>query len=325
MNIYYAPMEGITNVYFRQLHHEFFAGVDAYFTPFIGIYAGRCIKKRDEREIDRAQNEGINLIPQILTNHSDDFLWLYRKLRNLGYEEVNLNLGCPSGTVTGKGRGSGFLKHLDELEIFFDEIFNELGDDASHISVKSRIGFNDASEMEQISELYSKYPFKELTIHPRVRKQFYKGYPDMDAFKKALGKSSCPVCYNGNIFTVSDYEKLANDYSDAINSTNGHLPKLSSVMLGRGIVSNPALAREIKGGDKLQINEFKAFRKELENMYTKEFDTEKNVLFKMKELWSYMSTSFESSDKYIKAILKSKSFAEYESAARMLENNCTLI
>ncbi|MCR5771658.1 MAG: tRNA-dihydrouridine synthase [Butyrivibrio sp.] len=353
MNIYYAPMEGITTYLYRQLHNEYFGGVDKYFTPFISVFPDHYIKKRDEREIDPANNEGMNVVPQVLANSSTEFIWIFKKLISMGYDEVNLNLGCPSGTVTAKGRGSGFLRDPDKLDTFFDEVFDSLGDEAKKLSVKTRIGYLEASEMEQLSKIYAKYPIKELTIHPRLRKQFYKGVPDMEVFEKALIESSCPVCYNGNVFTLSDYNDINQKYGYSLdnnaisnnsiqNKSNDDLKtndiigiyhkntsgctdnKISSVMLGRGIVADPSLGRQIKGGAQMTKAEFKEFRRALENMYKEHLKDSHNVHNKMKEMWFYMSQSFEGTDKYIKNILKSKSFSEYQAAVNTLEGNCEI-
>ena len=361
MNIYYAPMEGITTYLYRQLHNEYFGGVDKYFTPFISVFPDHYIKKRDEREIDPANNLGMKTVPQVLANSSKELIWIFKKLTAMGYDEVNLNLGCPSGTVTAKGRGSGFLKDPAELDRFFEEVFDSLGDDAKMLSVKTRIGYLDASEMEHLSEIYAKYPIKELTIHPRIRKQFYKGLPDMAVFEKALVASSCPVCYNGNVFTLDDYNDICRKYGNHIdintndnhsdvnllNSNNKkdnlndlksndidgiyHINKsgctdnmISSVMLGRGIVADPSLGRQIKGGAKMDKAEFREFRRALENMYKEHLKDSHNVHNKMKEMWFYMSQSFEGTDKYIKNILKSKSFSEYQAAVNTLEGNCEI-
>jgi tRNA-dihydrouridine synthase len=322
MKLYYAPMEGITNVFYRRLHHKYFTGVDRYFTPFIGVYPGHFLKKRDEREIDPAANEGINTVPQILTNNAAEFVWLYRKLRSMGYEEVNLNLGCPSGTVVAKGRGAGFLRYPNRLEEFLKEVFDSLGNEAEGISLKTRTGLIDPSEMERLSEIYSEFPVKELTVHPRVRKQFYKGVPDLNAFEKALVRSACPVCYNGDIYSVSDYNSICSRFL-SFSFADGS-QKLSAIMLGRGIVSNPALAREIKEGRPLEKNEFRSFLEELENLYREEFTTDKNVFFKMKEMWSYMSGSFVNSEKYLKQLLKASDWQSFRAAEKSILTVCRI-
>ena len=321
-------MEGITTYCYRQLHNKFFGGVDKYFTPFISVFPDHYIKKRDEREIDPSNNIGMKVVPQVLANSSAEFIWIFKKLISMGYDEVNLNLGCPSGTVTAKGRGSGFLRDIEKLENFFDEVFDALSENARALSVKTRIGYNDISEMEQLSRIYAKYPIKELTIHPRLRKQFYKGTPYMDVFEKALVASSCPVCYNGNVFTKEDYDNIYQKYGYHDNTISNNAGskdnKISSVMLGRGLVADPSLARVIKGGERMTKQEFQDFRRSLEDMYKETLKDGHNVFNKMKEMWYYMSQSYENSDAYIKNILKSKSFAQYQAAVNTLEGNCEL-
>jgi len=343
MNISFAPMEGLTTCFYRRLHHEFFPYVDKYYTPFISVYAGQTIKKRDEREIDLKINEGMNLVPQVLTNDADDFVWIYKKLSDMGYNEINLNLGCPSGTVSAKMRGSGFLRDTEKLDEFFDEVYSKLPK-AMNISVKTRIGYNDASEIDGLMDIYNKYPLKELTVHPRVRKQFYKGEPDIDAFDIAFKKSKCCVVYNGNIMNIDDYKYIIERYHDSsnydmkaydsnsredinINANNNDSEnqdivrpneKLCAIMLGRGMVSNPALCREVRGLGALQKDEMKDFVTDLKKLYKQELATDRNVLAKMKEVWSYMSKSFEGSDKLLKSILKSKSLEELSSYERVI-------
>ncbi|WP_051226610.1 tRNA-dihydrouridine synthase family protein [Butyrivibrio sp. MC2013] len=318
MKITYAPMEGITNVYYRRLHRELFGGIDHYYTPFISVFSDHNIKKRDQREVDPENNKGQDLIPQLLTNSAPDLVWAFHYLRDMGYEEINLNLGCPSGTVTAKKKGSGFLRDTAALKNFFDEVFDCLGDEGELLSVKTRIGINSPDEMEAISEVYKLYPIRELIIHPRVQKQFYKGLPDMTAFRKAYEISPSKVAYNGNIFNTDDYAKVVEAFGQGEDS------KLSSVMLGRGIVADPSLARQIKGGEIINKDEFRFFLTELEAIYRQELRTDKNVFFKMKELWSYMSGCFEGSDKYLKSMLKAKDWTSFKAGERALMDCCRI-
>lgn len=297
-----APMEGITNYIYRNLHHRYFGGVDRYFSPFIGIYSDNNVKKRDMRDVAPENNSEIKLVPQVLTNHAENFIWIFKKLRALGYEEINLNLGCPSGTVTAKGRGAGFLRTPEKLEEFFDQIFDALGDDAKLISIKTRIGYSDASEMEKLSEIYNKYPFKQLIIHPRVREDFYKGSPNLDAFEKAMDTATAPVIYNGNIFSSNDFNQINGRFGEK---------NLAGVMLGRGLIADPSLARQIKGGKPMDVDELKSFMTELEAEYLKHFSSEHDALVKIKEIWTYLSWHFEDSDSYMKKLLKSRTMTEY--------------
>ena len=172
MNYYFAPMEGITGAVFRRTHHEFFPGIDKYFMPFITPTTQEKLTPRQKRDVLPEYNEGVPAVPQLLTRAAADFIWAANTLASLGYAEVNLNLGCPSGTVTAKGKGAGFLAHPDELDRFLDAVFSAC---TVPISIKTRLGVHDPAEFEALLEIYSRYPVAELTIHPRVRQDFYKG------------------------------------------------------------------------------------------------------------------------------------------------------
>lgn len=167
MNIYFAPLEGLTDSIYRRLHHKWFPGVDRYYMPFMSPTQHRALTPRETRELPQADAAGFAAVPQILTKSAEDFLWAAEQCRLLGYEEVNLNLGCPSGTVVAKGKGSGMLSDPDALDAFLWEIFNRT---TLPISVKTRLGLTDSAEFPRILEVYNRYPIRELTVHPRVRK-----------------------------------------------------------------------------------------------------------------------------------------------------------
>ena len=164
MHYYFAPMEGVTGAVYRRTHHEFFSGVDKYFMPFITPTTNEKLTPRQKRDVLPEYNEGVPAVPQLLTKSAADCIWAVNALHDLGYPEVNLNLGCPSGTVTAKGKGAGFLAHPDELDRFFDEVFAK----CEGISVKTRLGVHEASEFDKLLEIYNRYPITELTIHPRA-------------------------------------------------------------------------------------------------------------------------------------------------------------
>ncbi len=221
-----APMEGVTTWIYRAAYHRHFAAV-RYFTPFIAPNMNKGLNTRERNDVLPEHNEGQALIPQILTNRADYFLTTCRDLAELGYDEVNLNLGCPSGTVVSKGKGSGFLANPEELERFLDEIFEAC---PLKISIKTRVGRTDEAEWPRLLELYRRYPCTELIIHPRIQKDFYRGTPRMEAFELALEHAPWPVVYNGDLFTRSDLETFQTKY-----------PQLDTVMIGRGILCNPWL------------------------------------------------------------------------------------
>ena len=199
MKFYLAPMEGLTGFVFRNAYQKHFGNIDTYFTPFIN---NKKMNYKEIKDILPEHNEGMHVVPQILTNRAEDFLAIAKELGNYGYESVNLNLGCPSGTVVAKHRGAGFLAVPEELDHFLEEIFAEC---PLRISVKTRVGVNDAGEWEHLLSIYEKYPMEELIIHPRVQKDFYNNTPDMEAFLYAVENSRHTLCYNGDICSVEDY------------------------------------------------------------------------------------------------------------------------
>ncbi|ADF98491.1 dihydrouridine synthase family protein [Clostridium botulinum F str. 230613] len=274
MKYYLAPMEGITGYIYRNSYEKFFHNIDKYFTPFIVPNKSTSLKTKELRDILPENNEGINIVPQILTNDSERFIITARKLQQLGYNEINLNLGCPAGTVVSKNRGSGFLAKREELDIFLDEIFKI---DDMKISIKTRIGKDSPEEFYELIKIYNKYPIEELIIHPRTQKDFYGNKPDLDIFKDALSLSSNPICYNGDIFTVSGYNKLIKTF-----------PKVKTIMLGRGILANPGLINEIKNNTTIDKEVLKEFHDEILNKYIELYNEDRNALFRMKELWGYM-------------------------------------
>lgn len=302
MKYYFAPMEGVTGYLYRNVHHSMFPGIDKYFTPFVSPNQNRCFTPRERRDILPENNKGTPVVPQILTNRADYFIRTVKELEVYGYEEVNLNLGCPSGTVVSKGKGAGFLEDTDKLDAFLETVFENLQKEAVGISVKTRIGMEEAEEFEDILKVFNRYPLEEIIIHPRVREDYYKNQPDWKTFEYALEKSHNPVCYNGDIFSVADYERLQEEFQD-----------VKILMCGRGLLSNPALIRTFTGGSTLTKEELCEFHNRIYEGYKELFaPDERSVLFKMKELWSYLSALFTESEKELKKIRKAQHFAEYE-------------
>lgn len=300
----FAPMEGITGYVYRSAHHALFPHVDRYFTPFLQPNQNHRFASRERNDVLPEHNKGITLIPQILTNRAEDFIWMAGELEALGYDEVNLNLGCPSGTVVTKYKGAGFLAKKEELDSFLDEVCAGIH---IRLSVKTRLGMASPDEFEELLEIYNKYPLKELIIHPRVRSDFYKNTPDRAAFQKALKASRNEVWYNGDIFTPGDWEEFHTGF-----------PEVDCIMLGRGLIANPGLAGEIKGfgfPDKARIKEFHDM---IYQGYRETISGDRNVLFKMKELWFYLLFLFPGSEKYGKKIRKAERAAEYEAAVASL-------
>lgn len=290
MNLYFAPLEGITTQIYRSVHAECFGFCDSYFAPFITPSDNERISRKGLRDVVPEKNSGQNLKVQVLTNRSDSFLKFERKVKLLGYQEININLGCPFPRVVQKGRGAGMLENKEELDRFLDGVFSCT--DVS-VSVKTRTGFHSGEEMERLMEVYNEYPISELTIHPRAGEDFYKGLPDMAVFSDAYNKAQMPVCYNGDVTTVEDYEKIASLY-----------PDLSGVMIGRGAIKNPAIFREIRGGEPLKTEELIAFSDRLSDVYYDALGSEVFTLQKLKEVWGYMMLGYPEETKIAKNIKK---------------------
>ena len=298
MRYYFAPLEGITDYVFRSLHHRYFPGVDRYYTPFLSPTAdGPAITKKDLIQVLPENNPGFELVPQLLTNQPGPFLAAAKKLQELGYTEVNLNLGCPSGTVTAKGKGSGFLAHPDALRRFLDEVFEK---SPISISIKTRLGMDDPEEFLPLLELYRRYPIEELTVHPRVRADLYRRPVRMEYFEKALAECPFPVALSGGVGTAKDAEKwIAADLS------------MSGMMLGRGLVANPALVQQLKGIGGPTVEAIEAFHGELFDATAAKVGSPRNTMFRMKEVWSYLILLFDQREKYQKLLRKTTSITDY--------------
>ena len=286
-------MEGLTDSIYRRAHHTYFSGVDRYYMPFLSPTIHRTLTHREDRELPMADSVDFQAVPQVLTKVAEDFLWAARVCRDRGYDEVNLNVGCPSGTVVSKGKGSGMLRDLDHLDRFLEEIFQE---SVLPISVKTRLGIENSEEFPKILEIYNRYPIKELTIHPRVRKQFYNGTVDMEMFLYAAQNSRNPLCYNGDITSVAQINKLQLEF-----------PMVESVMIGRGLVADPGL---LCGGT--EIKALEQFMNALLEEYTVSFGGARNAMFRLKENWWLLHPRFEGVDKLWKRLRKTTDLEEYK-------------
>ncbi len=303
MKLYFAPMEGITTYTFRNAHAEMFGGVDKYYAPFIVPTENERISRRTLRDIAPEYNRA-EVVPQILCNSADAFLKFTEKLMPLGYDELNINFGCPASTVVGKKRGSGALTDTIWLDELLKGIFERT---KIKLSVKTRVGFKNHGEFDEILNVYNKYPISLLIVHPRVREEFYKGKANIETFKKAYEKSNTNLCYNGDIYSVNDYENIVGKY-----------PDIDSVMIGRGAVANPAIFREIRGGTPLKTEELVNFSRLLEGRYLELFKAATPTLYKLKEVWMYALLNFSEEKKIIKAVKKANTLSDLNSAINCL-------
>ena len=303
MNIYFAPLEGITGHIFRNAYNEIYGHIDKYFAPFISPSEKCPITPRERKEVTPENNQGFYLVPQILTCRSEHFIEGARELQAMGYKEINLNLGCPSGTVCAKGKGAGFLPETLALQKFLDDIYSYAESDGVKISIKTRLGYFNPDEFYDLVDIFNKYPVSELIVHPRIKSDFYKGEPRKEYYAYALEHSKCPLVYNGNIFTVKDYDEFSSSFGTS----------LDPVMLGRGLISDPSLADKLKGlATETDFAKFRRLHDTIYHEYQKIMSPDINVIYKMRELWSYWQTLFDGKERDIKRLLKAKKYEEYE-------------
>ncbi len=324
MNLYFAPLEGVTDVHFRNIHASCFpdARPDKYFAPFLALNQDLTLHERDRRALARESNPGITVVPQIMTNHTELFLAGARSLSALGYGEVSFNLGCPSGTVVGKKRGAGFLTELDDLDRFFDTVFSDpLFRSDMKLSVKTRLGMFTPEEFPDILAIYNRYPISELTLHPRVRKEMYKGEVHTDMTVYTMQNTQLPLCVNGDLFTVGD-----------VRAVLGALPgKPVSLMFGRGAVSNPYLFSEVRAylaGESvspLTTAQLALFVRALSDDACRRLSGERHILFRLKELWAYWIVLFEDAEPYRKRLRKANTLPEFMSVTDTLLSNGVLL
>ena len=297
----FAPMEGITDDLFRRLHHKYFPGVDRYYTPFLSPgLSGHILSKKEIFQVLPENNPDITLIPQLLTRQAEAFLGAAKILADLGYREVNLNLGCPSGTVTAKGKGSGFLtaQLRQELETFLDEVFSRC---PLKISIKTRLGKADPEDFRALLELYNRFPLTELIVHPRVQQDFYRKPARMEWFRYAQENSRAPVVLSGGIATKADLERLLSLKNPP-----------DAVMLGRGLVADPALVRKCQGLPGADKATLESFCGEFFDRTAARLGNPRGTMFRMKELWAYFILLFDDREKYQKILRKTTSLTEYQ-------------
>ena len=298
----FAPMEGITYSAFRTLHHELFPQAAEYFTPFIAPDSRGSFKPRYLKEL----TAGYPSVPQLLVNNADAFNLTARKLADLGFREINLNTGCPSGTVYAKHKGAGMLRDLQTLEHILEDVFEQAERVGYGISIKTRMGDHSTAEFPDTLAVYNRFPLRRLIVHARCRDDFYRGEPDLEGFCKALAVSRCPLVYNGDIRNRETLDRVR-QYVEP-----------EAVMIGRGAVANPALFRELTGGSRLRSGELQVFLDGLRDGWLQAGLGSAVTLERMKTLWVYMKELFPSESRLTKKLLKARVLDEYSSAVSAL-------
>lgn len=303
MKFYTAPMEGITGYVFRNAYHKYFNDADKYFLPFVDARPSGKFGSKEDNDLAPANNEGMYAVPQILAINAEAFIPTAKAILDLGYQEININLGCPSGTVVSKGKGAGALADLKRLQAFLDRVYEEVD---AKISLKTRLGMENPEEFMPILDLFNQYPVHELIIHPRVRNEMYNGQPHLEYYQYATEHAKAELCYNGNIYTKEDYERIVTRF-----------PQTKQIMLGRGLLTNPGLIASIRG-ESITKEQLYSFCKEIYEGYRRTIPGSKNFLFKVKELWFYLAKSFTNYEEYYKKIMRAEDAIDYEIAVKAL-------
>lgn len=305
-----SPLQGFTDFRFRNAFHHFFGGIDTFYAPYIRLNGKLEVKASYERDLLPKNNAVPELIPQIMTNDADEFLFVANYVQNLGYNELNWNLGCPYPMVTKRCMGSGLISDSQRIDAILQKVHNESD---IIVSMKMRLGYEHPKEILDVFPVLDKYPIKNVAIHARIGKQLYKGGVDLVSFEQCLDKTNHTLYYNGDITTLEQYRKMV-----------ALFPQISHWMIGRGLIADPFLPSMIKANtteypeNRMEI--FGKFHDTLFHDYANALSGSSHVLVKMESFWEYFSTSFPNPHKTFKKIKKAKNFISYHAAVDSILN-----
>ncbi len=306
-----APIQGVTDYHFRNTFQKFFDGVDVFYSPFLRLDKDMQFKKSKVKDVLPENNEGVNLVPQVLTNSADEFIYLSKYLFDLGYKDFNWNLGCPFAMVINRELGSGLLPHFNKINDLLEKVIPVI---PSKVSIKMRIGLENEDDIFEILPILNNYPISEIIIHPRTGKQMYKGDVNLDVFEKCLDLTKHKISYNGGINSLEDFQNLKNRFKN-----------VNSWMIGRGLVVNPFLAEQIiqksKDSKDDKMSRFKDFHNALTQEYLERLEGSSHFLNKMRIFWEYFSLSFSNSHKVYKRIKKATSIEKFNIAVEQNFSN----
>ena len=315
MQLSLGPFQGITDSPFRNVFKRHFGGVDKFYTPFFtGIHKEDHAKNLQGEEIDPRFNDIETLTPQILSTDAEEILRFAKQCKELGYKEINLNMGCPFPRVANKKRGCGLLPYPDKVETMLEQVFEKID---IQFSVKCRLGYFSPDEINAIIPIFNKFPLSELIIHPRIGKQLYKSEADVERFKALIPYINAPLVYNGDIFSVDSFKRI----SETVKPVN-------QFMLGRGILANPFLAEDIcrdASNASARKERLHAYILDLYEDRLRHAGGNPKVLGRMKELWSYLMNSFEEPQVVWRKIKKINALKEYEEAVETIFKEIPII
>lgn len=309
MKLHLAPIQGITIAKYRTEYHKIFGGIDTFYAPFIATTQKRELSSNTFKDLFPKVNDDTFLVPQLLGNNGEDFNFYADQITALGYNQINWNIGCPSPTVTMKKKGSGILSHAEIVEVFLERVCKNLN---YQLTVKMRLGYESLEEGKRIIEKLNAYPVSNVIIHARNGLQMYEGLVDVEAFSELYHSCEHDVTYNGDIYTLEDYQRIAEKF-----------PELEHYMLGRGALRNPFLPSEIKGINSSEAerrDKLNNFHDEIFEYYKLVLSGEKHVLDKMAGFWEYTADYLDASGELYKKIKKCKGIVAYKALVNGILN-----
>jgi len=308
MNLFLAPIQGMTDACYRNAYAKIFGGIDAYYAPFISTADMRKVNISLLKDILPERNDpSVRVVPQLLSNNGDDFILFAKAISDMGYKEINWNIGCPYSTVTKKKKGAGILPYTDMIKKFLDIACS---DNSYTVTVKMRLGYKDKEDGIHVINILNEYPLGGVIIHARTGKQMYTGNVDLDSFEVLASACRHQVTYNGDIFTYDDFIRISTRF-----------PDINSFMLGRGALRNPFLPSAIKGKtipSSEKIKMIQCFHDEIFNYYKNALSGEKHLCDRMKEFWGYMLVHIDKDGKLLKKIKKCNTAAAYMEAVKQV-------
>ena len=299
-----SPLQGFTDFRFRNAQNKIFGGIDTYYAPYIRLNGKMVIKSSYQRDLLPENNSSLEVIPQIITNDADEFLFVAKYVQEFGYKELNWNLGCPYPMVTKCGMGSGLISNTEKINQILHKVHNESD---IIVSMKMRLGYDTTEEILDVLPILETYPIKNIAIHARIGKQLYKGGVHLDAFQQCIDNTKLKLYYNGDITSVAKFKEMQQRF-----------PSIDHWMIGRGLIADPFLPSMIKNDSfeypKNKMELFSEFHDTLYEGYSESLSGSTHILLKMHHLWEYFSVIFANPHKVNKKIKKAKSIRNYEAA-----------
>ncbi len=305
-----SPLQGFTDFKFRNAFNQYFGGIDTFYAPYIRLDGKLVIKSSYQRDLQPENNTTLVVIPQIMTNDVDEFLFVVKYVQDLGYKELNWNLGCPYPMVTKRGMGSGLISDVERINAILDRVHSETD---IIVSMKMRMGYENSEEILEVLPVLDTYPLKNIAIHARIGKQLYKGGVDLNAFQRCLDHSSHKIYYNGDITSVRVFKEMQERF-----------PSLDHWMIGRGLIADPFLPAMIKNNTTVYpdnwITTFSDFHETIFTAYDQALSGPTPIRMKMLGFWEYFSNSFSNPHKVYKKIKKAKDIVAYRAAVKEILN-----